>query len=684
MKRRRPPAVASSSSSSLPAAGAVASSPSSSSSPSPAAGAAASWPAGSDGADNPIVRIGRDYRQEVRRVDNLLKIPEGSRISLDDMFGSKKSPEPSSTFVSNLHNLPNHCEKDRRLLHAGPRRMGKSTHLQIMKAYLEGDERVRKHLIDVYGYTEDQLLKEKHPVIFVTLDIDVPAEYNVRDIEADMDRKLVRKLCGAADDLGMPEFEAAARNVEATFKRLLKAIAKKYTEADGWGHPSVLIDETSAVLQRAICDGVTDKNLLEQRAEGILMLFGIIKSVSDIHSVFSTGLTLLYLQYATASQGTNIFTNITFCRGDDPLALPLGFTWEQIEETFGNRLEIYCQVTGRNTQEGRVQVRKELTEWYDGFVFGPGWEPRFNTKSVLEFFRTGELRAHWTGAAGDSSKSVLEFVSKETVAKLLEAASGAARPITIPINQAKMSDCMDLETDRASLEIAYLLQMGDVSVAPCFGGANVLTVTLPNLEISTSVLPALFERVSADEISSSAFVDLLRTGKVKEFLEMQSGAFLSEVFKCLSSDSKSVAAGAATATVLEPVVSCVAAFHISTLSKAVPGLLHKDFAKVTVEGAAGRHRSDIRFALNNGGNPVGIVIETKRVPSDNAVEGALDAALCQIDKNNYAGVFEEKGWQVRKIAAVYSHAGVLLGTKEAKAIPVPQTDEQAKRARKGE
>ena len=569
-------------------------------------------------------------------------MPRGPAVSVDECLRGEVA------WVSNLGGLPERCAKGEFLVHSGPRRMGKSTHLAMMAAYFHRDERLLQHLRDEYKYADAQFIQEKHPVIHLSLDFTVPPDIVSGSlIEVDMQTKLVNKLLSCARALKVGVERGLA--VEETFVTLLDAIDAKYPAPD-WGRPAVLIDEADFCLLDAVGAGVTQE-LIDARVRGLGQLFHCLKGMfARLHSVFMTGVTLLYRRVGSTWLNGATFLSFPEDERSRALAPQLGFTWAQIERTLGRHLETYCTATGSD----RITVQRRMSELYNGFGFG-GSEGKhlFNTKSVLDFFLTGELRAHFGSLP--ESKAVLRVATRGLVAELMAADLGGC-VLTLGALRMQTDD-----RESADARLALLVHNGLLTVDRLVEAKMNCVVRVPNEEMRSSFFPALMERLEQLGVPLAASDDdvrlgkLLSEGKAVEFLEAQAVSRVA----CTMRDLLTSSAGQASLT--EPVIGTVVAFHIALLVRWGLLQLHPEFPKVVREGRNEGDEKRVDTAVVPYGLRTCLLFEYKRVPTcaptAAAVDKELRAAFAQIDSRGYARRYLDKSLTVRPVAAVYKEDG---------------------------
>jgi hypothetical protein len=221
----------------------------------------------------------------------------------------------------------------------------------------------------------------------MSLSFSVPPGYDDMKIKADAGGagERLAGLCSRPASLDRPWTA-----VEETFVALLDAIGTKYF-APEWGRPAVLIDEADFCLLDALGAGVPQP-LVDARVRGLGQLFRCLKEhFGRLHSVFITGVTLLYRRAGSTWLNGATFLSFPEDGLSRAMAPQLGFTWTQIERTFGRHLNAYCATIGME----RASLQERMTELYNGFGVGEGSRDLFNTKSVLDFIRTGTLRSHF-------------------------------------------------------------------------------------------------------------------------------------------------------------------------------------------------------------------------------------------------------------------------------------------------
>jgi hypothetical protein len=115
------------------------------------------------------------------------------------------------------------------------------------------------------------------------------------------------------------------------------------------------------------------------------------------------------------------------------------------------------------------------------------------------------------------------------------------------------------------------------------------------------------------------------------------------------------------ASLTEPVIGTVVAFHVAMLVRWGLLTLHSDFPKVVREGRNERDEKRLDTALVPRDLCKCLLFEYKRgptcAPTSAAVDAELRKALAQIRERGYAKRYVDKGYRVVPVAAVFREDG---------------------------
>ena len=245
-----------------------------------------------------------------------------------------------------------------------PRRFGKSLTISTLKAVFEGKKELFKGLA-IYDKPYDW---KQYPIIHISC-----GDYNpINDTAEKLNRYFLRKIKEVANDLKVAL--TVADDASQAFAELMDFFKGKEQVV-------ILVDE----YDKPILDNITSPNIKEiQRC-----LKGFYSVLKDRNSqerlLFVTGVSKFC--HVSLFSDLNNLTDITM---DAHFATMLGFTQEEMEANFGDRIAALADERGIDV------VKDEIKRWYNGYRFEKSAKTVYNPVSLAQFFKSGgEFNNYW-------------------------------------------------------------------------------------------------------------------------------------------------------------------------------------------------------------------------------------------------------------------------------------------------
>ena len=276
---------------------------------------------------------------------------------------------------------------------ARPRRFGKSLTLSTLKAVFEGKKELFKGLA-IYDKPYDW---KQYQIIHLSF-----GDYSpINDTAIKLNLYFLRKVKEAAKDLKVSL--TVDDDASQAFAELLDSFKGK---EKGKEMVVILIDE----YDKPILDNITNANIKEiQRC-----LKGFYSILKDRNSqerlLFVTGVSKFC--HVSLLSDLNNLTDITM---DARFATMLGYTQEEMETNFGDRI---ASLTGEQNAEEFMQ---EIKKWYNGYRFAKDAKTVYNPVSLAQFFKSGgEFNNYWFSTG--TPTFLLEMIKKQrfNLEKVLE------------------------------------------------------------------------------------------------------------------------------------------------------------------------------------------------------------------------------------------------------------------------
>ena len=238
-----------------------------------------------------------------------------------------------------------------------PRRFGKSLTVSTLKAVFEGKKELFKGLA-LYDKPYDW---KQYPVIHLDMaNCDVHSESDLRDY-------LVRLMQRLARHHNVDNVDIQRNLLSASFSDLIEEIAKQ-------GEVVILIDE----YDKPILENISNPEAGRIRDTLADFYSAIKKEIVYERLVFITGVSKFC--HVSLFSKLNNLTDITM---DARYAEMFGYTQEELEQNFGDRIEALAG------NQDLAAYKAKIKAWYNGFRFEESAKTVYNPVSLAQFFESG-------------------------------------------------------------------------------------------------------------------------------------------------------------------------------------------------------------------------------------------------------------------------------------------------------
>ena len=242
-----------------------------------------------------------------------------------------------------------------------PRRFGKSLTVSTLKAVFEGKKELFNNLA-IYDKPYDW---KQHPVIHLDLN---GWNFSTRD---DLNSSLCRLVRECAED---HHIEIQDDAPEKMFRQLIRALSSSAPVV-------ILLDEYDKPILNNIGTPEAREILTDLKA-----FYSVIKAFEDrLRFAFITGVS----KFCHVSLFSDL-NNLTDISMDARYAAMFGYTQEELEANFSDRISILACEQDINTYKAKIK------EWYNGFRFHQNAKTVYNPVSLAQFFeKGGEFNNYW-------------------------------------------------------------------------------------------------------------------------------------------------------------------------------------------------------------------------------------------------------------------------------------------------
>ncbi len=360
-----------------------------------------------------------------------------------------------------------------------PRRFGKSLTVSTLKAVFEG----KKELFQGFALYDKPYDWQVHPVIQLDM--------NGRDFRTlDAMEESFRLILQEQADFNKVTLKERTSN--AMFHELIKTLH------DTKGDVVILLDE----YDKPILNNISKPDCRDF-LEALKTFYSVIKEKNAmIRLAFITGVSK-FCHVSLFSELNNL-TDITM---DARFATMLGYTQEEVEANFGDRI---AALTGDQASDEFMQ---EIKKWYNGYRFHSKAPTVYNPVSFAQFIRSGgEFKNYWFSTGTPTFLLDLMKRQRFDFEKVLNA----------PVSNFAFDA---FEIDRIP-PLTLLLQTGYLTIDSAvqrFGG-TAYRLRFPNLEVKDSFetyLAGYCSGLQSSEVKDSVYqlADAVTAGDVDGFME---------------------------------------------------------------------------------------------------------------------------------------------------------------------
>ena len=360
-----------------------------------------------------------------------------------------------------------------------PRRFGKSLTISTLRALFEG----KKDLFKGLAIYDKPYKWEPCPVIQLDMN-----GRDFRTLEA-MEDSFRQILLEQADFNGVPLKETSSSTM---FHDLIKALH------DTKGEVVILLDE----YDKPILSNISKENC-RAFLDALKVFYSVIKEKHGmIRMAFITGVSK-FCHVSLFSELNNL-TDITM---DARFATMLGYTQEELEENFSDRLALLSD--GSDPDE----FMQEIKRWYNGYRFHSNAATVYNPVSLTKFFQSGgEFNNYWFSTG--TPTFLLDLIKKHRF--------NFEDVLNSPVSNFAFDA---YEIDRLN-PLTLLLQTGYLTIDSAVKrfGDTAYKLRFPNLEVKGSFetyLAGYCSGLYADQVKDSVYrlADAVTVGDVDGFME---------------------------------------------------------------------------------------------------------------------------------------------------------------------
>lgn len=363
-----------------------------------------------------------------------------------------------------------------------PRRFGKSLTISTLKAIFEGKKDLFKSLV-IYDKPYDW---KQYPVIHLSFG-DFSATMNTVE-------KVTAYLLGKVSKIA-DMYALSLQNPDPgmRFADLIDALAKK-------SQVVILVDE----YDKPILDNISNPCISEIQ-KLLKGFFCVLKDRNNMERfLFVTGVS----KFAHVSLFSDL-NNLTDITMDARYATMLGYTQEELELYFGDRIETVAEAQRMSADEFKMKLK----EWYDGYRFEETARNVYNPVSIAKFFENnGKFNNYWFSTGTPSF--LLELAKKKSF--------NLEQALSTPISGFAFDA---FEIDRIN-PLALLLQTGYLTIGNVGQkyGDTVYHLRFPNLEVRgafETYLTSDYTGLTGDQVRESVYrlADFVAAGDVDGFMD---------------------------------------------------------------------------------------------------------------------------------------------------------------------
>ena len=246
---------------------------------------------------------------------------------------------------------------------ARPRRFGKSLLVSTLKSIFLGE----RDLFEGLAIAEMDYDWERYPVIHIDLG----------SRQASSAEDLGRRLSEAVDDAAADyEIRLSRDGCAVRFEELVHRLAEQ-------GKVVILIDE----YDKPILGNAEDLAEVKRIKQTLKAFYSVIKTTEPVQRfAFLTGVS----KFSKVSVFSDL-NNLTDLTMDERFATALGYTQEELELYFADRIERLADKQGLP----REALLSKISQWYNGYRFTEHTPSVYNPVSVMNCLDQGKFRSYW-------------------------------------------------------------------------------------------------------------------------------------------------------------------------------------------------------------------------------------------------------------------------------------------------
>ena len=506
-----------------------------------------------------------------------------------------------------------------------PRRFGKTLNLTMLRYFLEktDNKKETEQLFSGLEIEKENVFSEhicKYPVIYLTFkDIKSPNfEHSIESIKqviADEYRKHAYLLeSDELDDFEKGDINniaSATANISILERSLL--YLSRYLYKHHKEKPIILIDEYDTPIISAYIEGYYKETIIFFRT----FLGAGLKDNRNIYKGVLTGI----LRVAKESIFSDMNNLGVYSIMREEYNDHFGFTEKEVEEL----------AYDYNIKEHLENIKK----WYDGYMFGKNII--YNPWSILSFVSSKDkkYRSYW---ANTSSNKLIQDIIQEVTGNIKEEIYELLknRPVTKKIEENIAFE--NLKNNESTL-YSFLLFCGYLKAYECMDIEDELhcRLQIPNTEVKLvfkNIIVKWISEAYKDYDKLRIMLKALVKGEIKVFEEILNDFVITTMSYFNTGGKKEV----------ERVYQ---AFILGLLVN-----LAIDY-EVTSEKESGYGRYDISIVPKDKSKKA-VIMELKRIETDETTETALDNALLQIEEKKYETVILAQGvTDIAKLGVVF-------------------------------
>ena len=347
-------------------------------------------------------------------------------------------------YVDKTTRLLELIKNGRRYFLSRPRRFGKSLTLSTLEAMFSGR-------VDLFvGLSAESWVKEQAKLKSPVISLDM-SSFDEPQTGEELNQSLVSELEDIAQDKGVEIslYSSCGRML----KELVRKLYKKY------GYVVVLIDEYDS----PILTQINNLNKAKEMRSVLRSFYKVLKSCDKyMRFLFITGISK-FTKVGVFSALNNLL-DISLIDAYSDIA---GYTQEELENNFGE----WINFTAENMKIDRLEILKQLKEYYDGFSFD-GTTKLYNPYSILSFFASGEFGNYWYESGSPSF--IVEWMKAHKIQE----------PYEYRHKVVKSNFASSQEIEQADPS-SFLFQSGYLTIEK--KESQLLTLDYPNREVLDSI-----------------------------------------------------------------------------------------------------------------------------------------------------------------------------------------------------